>query len=514
MSAAALAIGIDVGSTNVKVVALAADGSLAAHRRRPLATNDRPPICEQDPEEIWDAVLSGVAECVAEATIDAPVVGVAPLVTIGVTSQYSSTVPVGPGGTPAGPLVMWRDRRGTEACHELLGTPGLFELWVERHGIPPIGGGLGLAHLLHLSAEDPGGQTRFVEVMDGITARLTGRVTATRHSMFTSQLCDNRSPQDVSRAYDPDLLAASGIDPARLPPLVAPDEPVGTVTADLAARLGVDPASNVAPGINDTGAVALATGAEKPRQGGVIAGASIGTTSVLVTRMDHKAEDLDHEILTMPAPDIGYLVMAENGLGGRVPEAMLALLDGADEMGETRFAGAEAALASTEPGAGGVLGLPWLDGSMAPSGSSTARGGFIGVSLSTTRAQLIRATFEGVAHNLAWLLRHVEAFIGAPVDEIRLTGGGAQVAGWPQIIADVLNRPVRVVAEPGLAAARSAALRARHLGSGSDEWSPTPAATSASLQPNLEARGVHERQQQAFERAFDALIPVLELLNP
>ena len=183
-------------------------------------------------------------------------------------------------------------------------------------------------------------------------------------------------------------------------------------------------------------------------------------------------------------------------------------------MGETRFAGAEAALASTEPGAGGVLGLPWLDGSMAPSGSSTARGGFIGVSLSTTRAQLIRATFEGVAHNLAWLLRHVEAFIGAPVDEIRLTGGGAQVAGWPQIIADVLNRPVRVVAEPGLAAARSAALRARHLGSGSDEWSPTPAATSASLQPNLEARGVYERQQQAFERAFDALIPVLELLNP
>lgn len=71
----------------------------------------------------------------------------------------------------------------------------------------------------------------------------------------------------------------------------------------------------------------------------MIAGVSIGTTSVLVTSMDHKAEDLDHEILTMPAPDIGYLVMAENGLGGRVPEAMLALLDGADEMGETRCRG-------------------------------------------------------------------------------------------------------------------------------------------------------------------------------
>ncbi|MCB1028172.1 MAG: hypothetical protein KDB24_10470, partial [Microthrixaceae bacterium] len=166
-----LALGVDVGSTNVKVVALDADGTILARRQHPLVSDDRPPISEQDPEEIWEAVLSCAAACVREASAGSTTASAGPpTVAIGVASQYSSTVPVRADGTPAGPVVMWRDRRGTEACHELLGTPGLFELWVERHGIPPIGGGLSLGHLLHLVGEDPDGDTRFVEVMDYVTA--------------------------------------------------------------------------------------------------------------------------------------------------------------------------------------------------------------------------------------------------------------------------------------------------------------------------------------------------------
>jgi xylulokinase len=547
-----LAIGVDVGSTNVKVVVASADGSLLAHRQRSLATDGRPPVCEQDPEQIWEAVLDGVAACVAEVA-RAPA-GPAPTVAIGVASQYSSTVPVRADGSPAGPVLMWRDRRGTDACHRLFRTPGMFELWVERHGIPPIGGGLSLGHVLHLIAEDPHGDTRFVEVMDYVTARLTGRVTATRHTMFTTQLCDNRSvaawsagdasqPDTAALGYDPDLLGASGVDPARLPELVAPDRPVGEVTPEVAARLGVAARSTVATGINDTAAAALATGAaaqgdgghldvdhgdatrlgvdsddavdldDGEPQAGVIAGLAIGTTAVLVTSAPGKAEDLDHEILTMPAPDGGHLLMAENGLGGRVPEAFLAMLDGTGAGAAGQFAEAEVALASTEPGAGGVLCLPWLAGSMAPASSDTARGGFVGMSLATTRSQLIRATFEGVGHNLAWLLRHVEAFIGETIVELRLTGGGAEVAGWPQVIADVVNRPVRVVADPSVAVARAAALRA--LAQVSDRSSAP--AESASPEPvlssNPETRSVYDGHQRAFEATFEALGPVWNLLS-
>ena len=552
MTRPSLAIGVDVGSTNVKVVAVSADGSLLAHQQRSLASDERPPVCEQDPEQIWEAVLEGVAACVAEVA-PAPA-GPAPTVAIGVASQYSSTVPVRADGSPAGPVLMWRDRRGTDACHRLFRTPGMFELWVERHGIPPIGGGLSLGHVLHLIAEDPHGDTRFVEVMDYVTARLTGRVTATRHTMFTTQLCDNRSvaawsagdasqPDTAALGYDPDLLGASGVDPARLPELVAPDRPVGEVTPEVAARLGVAARSTVATGINDTAAAALATGAaaqgdgghldvdhgdatrlgvdsddavdldDGEPQAGVIAGLAIGTTAVLVTSAPGKAEDLDHEILTMPAPDGGHLLMAENGLGGRVPEAFLAMLDGTGAGAAGQFAEAEVALASTEPGAGGVLCLPWLAGSMAPASSDTARGGFVGMSLATTRSQLIRATFEGVGHNLAWLLRHVEAFIGETIVELRLTGGGAEVAGWPQVIADVVNRPVRVVADPSVAVARAAALRA--LAQVSDR-SAAPA-ESASPEPvlssNPETRSVYDGHQRAFEATFEALGPVWNLLS-
>ncbi|MBK9559463.1 MAG: hypothetical protein IPO44_07880 [Candidatus Microthrix sp.] len=552
MTRPSLAIGVDVGSTNVKVVAVSADGSLLAHQQRSLASDERPPVCEQDPEQIWEAVLEGVAACVAEVA-RAPA-GPAPTVAIGVASQYSSTVPVRAYGSPAGPVLMWRDRRGTDACHRLFRTPGMFELWVERHGIPPIGGGLSLGHVLHLIAEDPHGDTRFVEVMDYVTARLTGRVTATRHTMFTTQLCDNRSaaawsagdasqPDTAALGYDPDLLGASGVDPARLPELVAPDRPVGEVTPEVAARLGVAARSTVATGINDTAAAALATGAaaqgdgghldvdhgdatrlgvdsddavdldDGEPQAGVIAGLAIGTTAVLVTSAPGKAEDLDHEILTMPAPDGGHLLMAENGLGGRVPEAFLAMLDGTGAGAAGQFAEAEVALASTEPGAGGVLCLPWLAGSMAPAGSDTARGGLVGVSLATTRSQLIRATFEGVGHNLAWLLRHVEAFIGETIVELRLTGGGAEVAGWPQVIADVVNRPVRVVADPSVAVARAAALRA--LAQVSDRSSAP--AESASPEPvlssNPETRSVYDGHQRAFEATFEALGPVWNLLS-
>ena len=514
----AFAIGVDVGSTNVKVVVVSADGSLLAHRQRSLATDERPPVCEQDPEQIWEAVLDGVAACVAEA---APVsTGPAPTVAIGVASQYSSTVPVRADGSPVGPVLLWRDRRGTDACRRLLASPGNVELWVERHGIPPIGGGLSLGHLLHLIAEDPDGDTRFVEVMDYVTARLTGRVTATRHTMFPTQLCDNRSAlAGATLRYDPELLASSGVDPARLPELVAPDLPVWAVSPNVADRLGVATGSAVATGINDTAAAALATGAvavgagDRESEAGVVAGLAIGTTAVLVTSAARKAEDLDHEILTMPGPDGGHLVMAENGLGGRVPEAILALLDVGGTDAAVRFAEAEAALDSTAPGAGGVLCLPWLAGSMAPSGSATARGGFVGMSLTTTRAQLIRSVFEGVAHNLAWLLGHVEAFTGETIAELRLTGGGAEVAGWPQVLADVLDRPVRVLPEPSLAVARAAALRALTRVT---EVPVDPAADVASverLMPDRAARTMYDHHQLAFEAAFDALRPVWQTLN-
>ncbi len=110
------------------------------------------------------------------------------------------------------------------------------------------------------------------------------------------------------------------------------------------------------------------------------------------------------------------------------------------------------------PGSGRVLFTPWLNGERSPVDDHTIRGGFHNLSLATTRPQMVRAVFEGVAFNSRWLLEAVEKFAGRRLDSLAFIGGGANSDQWAQIHADVLGREIRQVADPVLANVRGAAL--------------------------------------------------------
>ena len=114
--------------------------------------------------------------------------------------------------------------------------------------------------------------------------------------------------------------------------------------------------------------------------------------------------------------------------------------------------------AQADPGSGGTVFCPWLNGERCPVDDEHVRGGWLGLSLGTTRADLVRSTFEGVALNARWMQHYVERFVKRELDPIAFVGGGASSALWGQIFADVLGRRVRRVAEPVLANARGAAL--------------------------------------------------------
>ena len=201
------AIGIDVGSTNVKVVLVDDSGRIAADASRPLRTDTVGDSVTQDPDALWSAVVDAIRE-VTSARPDAA----GDVATIGVCSQYSSIVPVDEHGAAVAPLKMYLDTRGAGACWDILERhPDAFETWVARHGIPPIGGGLSLSHLLHFQLDEPEVHARtatYLEVMDLVNLRLTGVVAATQCTMFTSQLCDNRTVGTTR--YDPELLSMSG----------------------------------------------------------------------------------------------------------------------------------------------------------------------------------------------------------------------------------------------------------------------------------------------------------------
>ena len=180
------------GTTNAKVVLVAEDGTLVASAARPLTTIRDGERVEQDPAHVWDSVT----DAIREVTTTAPAAA-ADVAHIGVDSQYSSTVPVDAHGDAVGPMVMWLDHRGTDHCFEImLRDEGAFGLWIDRHGIPTIGSGLSLGHLLHLQHDRPDvhAHTRaWLEPMDYLTARCTGRITASQHSTYMFQLCDNRT---------------------------------------------------------------------------------------------------------------------------------------------------------------------------------------------------------------------------------------------------------------------------------------------------------------------------------
>jgi xylulokinase len=151
---------------------------------------------------------------------------------------------------------------------------------------------------------------------------------------------------------------------------------------------------------------------------------------------------------------------------------------------------------------------------MAPSTDSAMRGGFINMSLETGRAEMVRATCEGVAHNLRWLLPHVEALTGNAVAEIMFLGGAAKSAEWPQIIADVLDRPVRVATDPGTAIARGTALLALHRhGTLSRADLSTLVSAGDSVEPTAGNRAIYDRHQPQFEAAFEALRPIAQALG-
>lgn len=497
------ALGIDVGTTNVKAAIVGDDGTVHATASRNLVADVDGVRAELDADAQWQAVVDAVRECVATAPAAAGEV-----VAVGVDSQYSSIVPVDGDGRPVAPMRLWSDRRGTERSFAILAAhEDAFMGFIERHGIPPVGGGLSLGHVLHLQHDCPDVHARtaaYLEPMDHINARLTGRLAANQATQFMSQLVDNRALGQT--AYDEVLLGWSGVDPSRLPPLLPMDEPVGAVRPEVAELLGIPATAIVHAGVNDTQAGSIATDAYRDGR----AGLSIGTTSVLVDAIATKEVDLDHEVLSCPGPFTDrYLVFAENGLGGKPLEHVL------DNVVHTGgFDTLDQVLDRVPAGSGGVLFLPWLRGSMAPANDANMRGGYVNMSLETGRDELVRATCEGVAHNLAWLLPHAEALTGDAVREIVFVGGAARSVGWAQIVADVLDRPVLVPDRPEVAIARATALLAlhRHGTLGRDDLSRL-ASSGGALLPIAAHHDVYARHQPQFEAVFEALRPISAALN-
>ncbi|MBW1867152.1 MAG: xylulose kinase, partial [Deltaproteobacteria bacterium] len=205
---------------------------------------------EQDPEKWWTGALQGAKKVIQKANV-----AIEDIVAIGCDSQWSLAVPVDEHGDHLMNAVHWLDTRGGKYNRKIVaGFPsikgyGLFKLmkWVKLTGIAPTLSGIdSLGHVLFIKNERPDIYNRtykFLEPMDYLTARLTGRITATQKTMVPFGVVDNR--QWSSMQYSDALLALAGLDKKKFPELLPNNGVVGTLKPSVAKKLGLLPSTKV-----------------------------------------------------------------------------------------------------------------------------------------------------------------------------------------------------------------------------------------------------------------------------
>jgi len=511
---------IDLGTSGPKAAIVSTEGTVAGSARASVSTSfGADGAAEQDAERVWEATLEATRGALGASSVDSSSV-----VAVVASAQYSSIVPVRADGTPTAPMITWMDQRS--APKRLKRLPGYPKVgnsplallrYLRLHGLAPVSSGMSINHMRWIRYRQPDVYERsasFLEPVDYVTARFTGRITANQCSAFMQMWSDNR--RVPSTGWHHGLAAASLIDRDKIPEFVAAGDVVGTVLPDIADQLGLSHTTPVLSGINDTQAGAVAAGTFS----GTHAGLALGTTAVIVTHLDKKKVNPLRSLYTMPSPlGGGHLLSAENGVAGVAVNYFLDNLvyphDHFETPGspDTRYQAFNDAAASSAPGAGGVLFLPWLRGAIAPQTDGRMRGGFLNIGLDTTRNDLARAVLEGVALNLRWLQGPVEKFVNRAISHYVFYGGGATSDLWSQVMADVLGKPVHQLADAGFAnSIGTAVFGFDRLGIAAASEVSDHLKVNAMYEPDPALRARYEDLAGTFTDAFKRTRPVIHRL--
>jgi xylulokinase len=503
------ALAVDLGTGGPKVALVSLTGRIAWYDHAPVETLRHPGGgATQDPEAWWSLVTDAARRALAAGVVPPDRV-----VAVGCTGQWASTVPVDAAGRPVGECVMWMDTRGGRHTRRVLGgpvsgyAPRPLVTWVRRSGGAPSPTGADpVGHMLWLQHERPDvarAARWFLEPVDYLTMRFTGVAAASHASMTAAWLTDNRHLERLD--YDPVLVRLAGVDATKLPPLRPTGSVVGTVRAEVAADLGLPDGVAVVTGLPDLHSATIGAGTT----GDFDVHLALSTTSWIGGPVPFKRTDAIRNIASVPGvrPD-RYLVANNHETGGLALEWARSALFG-DGAAAPSFDELTGLAATAAPGSGGALFTPWLQGERSPVSDPRARGGFHNLSVTTGRAELVRAVLEGVAYNNRWLHEAVERFARRRLDPVRIIGGGAVSDLWCRIHADVLGRTVERVAAPREASLRGMGLLAGiALGALDYDDVRTLVPVDAVFRPDAATRATYDALYAELPRLWRAQKPV------
>jgi xylulokinase len=469
-------IGLDVGTSSCKGVAIDARGRVLARAERayPLST-PRPGWAEQDPEDWWAAAQAVLAELDADRADG-----------IGLTGQMHGLVVLGADDRPLRPAILWNDGRSQPQCDALEAELGL-ERIVALSGNRPLAG-FTAPKLRWLAEHEPDVHARIRRVLlpkDYVRLRLTGE-----HASDVTDASGTLLLDVGARAWSPALEEALRVDPAWLPRLSESGEVSGRTAAGVP----------VAAGAGDQAAGALGAGVLDERGPASVV---LGTSGVVFAARERFTPDACGRLHAFchAAPQRWHVMGVMLSAAG----ALRWLRDATDP--GLGFDALAAEAAAWDPGVEGLRFAPYLAGERTPHPDADARGAFVGLGLRHDRGALVRAVLEGVAHGLRDSLDLIASLGAAPISA-RISGGGARSDLWLAIVAAVLDLPLERTEASSEGAAYGAALLGGVAAGAFADAAAAIAATvrvTGRLEPDPAWVAAYAEQRAGFAALYPAL---------
>jgi xylulokinase len=435
-------LGIDIGTSSVKAVVVDQRGAIAAQAAAALdVSRPEPGFSEQDPDSWWRATVAAVQALppVAREAVQA----------VGLSGQMHGATLLDASDRPLRPAILWNDGRSASECRELERREPRARAITGNIMMP----GFTAPKLLWVSRHEPEifGRTACVLLpKDYVRLQLTGeKVSDLSDASGTAWL-------DVGqRDWSDALLEATGLTRAHMPRLVEGTSPTGTLLAGAAEQLQL-PRVMVAGGGGDNAASAVGLGVVSPGQ----AFLSLGTSGVLFVVTDRFRPNPDRaahafcHCLPQRWHQMSVMLSAASVLD------WVAQLTGHADLARLAEAARKRGLTRQSP-----FFLPYLSGERTPYNDPNCRGVFFGISADTSAADLTGAVLEGVALAFADGM-DVLLEKGGSIADISVTGGGARLPYWGELLAAALNRPLSYRRGGEVGAALGAARLARMALSG------------------------------------------------
>lgn len=479
-------IGVDIGTSSTKVIAVQRDGSVKAHHQQEYPiVQPEPGYSEQDPDQILQAVKSGIQH-VAGLMKQAPAA-------VSFSTAMHSVMAIGKDGKTLTPLLIWADNRSQEEVDKLKKTPLARQLY-NQTGVPvhPMAP---LAKIIWWKEHSPeifSQAAMFIGIKEYIFHHFLGKY-ITDHSTASATGLFNLQEE----RWNPLSLETAGITAEQLPEAVSSDTLLGILRPDVAAEAGIPATTPFVAGASDGCLAQLGSNALDAGH----ATLTIGTSGAVRMAANKPVVDEQERLFTYILTPGVYVTGGAINNGGVVLQWYLhSFIQTVSERRVEVNPELQRAL-KVPPGSEGLLCLPYLHGERAPVWDGHAKGAFIGVQPQHTTWHFMRALLEGMAFGLLAITEALEQTAG-PVKRISVSGGFTASAEWVQLMADVFQRPMYLQPE-GNASAMGAVLlgfRALKL-----ETSFAANAEETEFLPNPAHADVYRKAYTTHAKLYNAL---------